>query len=188
MAGARSRRHAAEGHAQLETISRNDLTAKTSPVDATKEWESSGVPGIGQHGNGTELCERLDHEDAGQRRAARKVPFEERFFSRQIPPARRRHAGFDGGDLGQEEKWSPVWEHILDSKDSSHPRDNTEAAGSRAGFQVLGAAFSVALGDFRGREAFSGLGDWAPAFSALTVLETAFRSGALRAAVFAASP
>ena len=68
------------------------------------------------------------------------------------------------------------------------PPDNTEAAGSRAGFQVLGAAFFVALGDFRGRAAFSGLGDWAPAFSALTVLETAFRSGALRAAVFAASP
>jgi hypothetical protein len=121
-----------------------------------------------------------------------------------------------------------VWEHILDSKDSSHPRDNTEAAGSRAGFQVLGAAFFVALGDFRGPAAFSGLGGWAPAFSgpgvsepvfrapvlwapvlwapvlwapafsgpafwapafsALTVLETAFRSGALRAAVFAASP
>lgn len=101
-----------EFDSELESVAGDHLPAKACLVDPPEKGDVPGVPGFGEHGDGPELRECLDHEDAGKSRAPGEMAGEESLVSPEAPEARGRTTGLEGSDLINEEKRRPVREKI----------------------------------------------------------------------------
>src|SRR5262245_40459321 len=89
---------------ELARVAAYPLRAEARLFDAAEQRHLPRDALVRQNGDPAELRQGLDHENAGQRRASRKVPGEERLLARQPPPAPGGLAGNDFVDLVDEEE------------------------------------------------------------------------------------
>jgi hypothetical protein len=117
--GAGASRQPVEHDLELEGVAGHDLAAEAGAVDPAEEGECPREALVLEHGHRTELGQRLDHEDAGHRRASREVAGEERFVAREVPPPPGRPARLHLVDLGEEQERWTVGEDVSRAHPSS---------------------------------------------------------------------
>jgi hypothetical protein len=105
-----------EGDLQPEPIAGSHREPELRVIDAAQVGTPAAVRAAHEQHRG-DLGERLDHEDAGQRRRAREVPLEELLVHRHVLDGDDAATGFELGHRIHQRGWIAVTETVDDLRD-----------------------------------------------------------------------